>query len=55
MLLIASRTFWPSARTPITTSSEIAVKDPASHFAVVNYLQRSPRPAAKAALQSLTD
>ena len=25
MLLIASSTFWPSARTPITTSSEIAV------------------------------
>jgi hypothetical protein len=25
MLLIASRTFWPSARTPMTTSSEIEV------------------------------
>ena len=25
MLLIASNTFWPSARTPITTSGEIAV------------------------------
>ena len=25
MLLIASSTFWPSARTPITTSSEIEV------------------------------
>ena len=30
-----------------------AVKDPASHFAFVNYLQRSPRAEAKAALQSL--
>ena len=32
-----------------------AVKDPASHFAIVNYLQRSPRAAARAALQSIAD
>jgi hypothetical protein len=32
-----------------------AVKDPASHFAVVNYLQRSPHAAAKAALRLLAD
>jgi hypothetical protein len=31
------------------------VKDPATHFAIVNYLQRSPRPDAKAALRSLAD
>ena len=30
-----------------------AVKDPASHFAIVNYLQRSPRGEAKAALRLL--
>ena len=30
-----------------------AIKDPASHFAVVSYLQRSPRSDARAALRSL--
>src|SRR5262245_45243644 len=27
-------------------------RDPASHFAIINYLQRSPHPAARAALES---
>jgi hypothetical protein len=45
--------YWDATTDYVALLKSNAVKDPASHFAVVSYLQRSPRPAAKAALRSL--
>jgi hypothetical protein len=45
---------WDATPDYVALLTSDAVKDPASHFAIVNYLQRSPHAAAKAALRSLT-
>jgi hypothetical protein len=42
---------WDATAEYVALLKSDAVKDPASHFAVVNYLHRSPHDAAKAALQ----
>jgi hypothetical protein len=47
--------YWDATPEYVALLRSDAVKDPASHFEVVNYLQRSPRPAAKAALRSLAE
>ena len=44
---------WDATTDYITLLDSGAVKDPSSHFAIVNYLQRSPHPAARAAVQSM--
>jgi hypothetical protein len=54
-LELADWEYWDATTEYVALLKSDAVKDPASHFAVVNYLQRSPRAAAKAALQSLTN
>jgi hypothetical protein len=46
---------WDATSDYVALLKSNAVKDPAAHFAVVNYLRRSPRAAAKAALRSLAD
>ncbi len=46
---------WDATADYVALLESDAVQDASSHFAVVNYLQRSPRAAAKAALQSMTD
>jgi hypothetical protein len=45
--------YWDATADYVELLKSDVVKDPASHFAVVAYLQRSPHAAAKAALQSL--
>jgi hypothetical protein len=45
--------YWDATTEYVALLKSDAVKDPGSHFAIVNYLQRSPRPAAKQALQWL--
>lgn len=45
--------YWDATSDYAALLKSDAIKDPAAHFAVVNYLQRSPRAAAKAALQSM--
>lgn len=52
---LADWEYWDATPDYVTLLKSDVVKDPASHFAVVNYLQRSPRAAAKAALQSLAN
>lgn len=47
--------YWDATSEYVALLKSDAMKDPASHFAVVSYLQRSPRAAAKAALRSLAD
>ena len=46
---------WDATADYVALLQSDALQDPSSHFAVVNYLQRSPRASAKAALQSMTD
>jgi hypothetical protein len=50
---LADWAHWEATSEFVALLKSDAVKDPASHFAIVNYLQRSPRAAAKAALRSL--
>jgi hypothetical protein len=50
---LADWEYWDATRDYVALLEADAVKDPAAHFAVVNYLQRSPHAAAKAALLSL--
>jgi hypothetical protein len=45
--------YWDATTEYVALLKSDAVKDPGSHFAIVNYLQRSPLPAAKQALQWL--
>jgi hypothetical protein len=52
---LADWEYWDATTEYVALLKSDAVKDPASHFAVVNYLQRSPHAAAKAALQALTN
>lgn len=52
---LADWEYWDATADYVALLESDAVKDPASHFAIVSYLQRSPRAAAKAALQSMTD
>jgi hypothetical protein len=52
---LADWEYWDVTAEYVALLESDAVKDPASHFAVVNYLHRSPRAAAKAALQSIAD
>jgi hypothetical protein len=44
---------WDATMNYVAILKSNVVKDPASHFMIVNYLRRSPDPAAKAALRSL--
>jgi hypothetical protein len=44
---------WDATTDYITLLDSDAVKDPASHFAIVNYLRRSPHAVARAAVQSI--
>ena len=53
--MIAEDVLGVDATTLRSSIGAIAVKEPASHCAIVSYLQRSPRAAAKAALQSIAD
>jgi hypothetical protein len=46
---------WDATTDYVTLLRSDVVKDPASHFAIVNYLQRSPHPAARSALQSIAN
>jgi hypothetical protein len=50
---LADWAHWDATDAYATLITSDAVKDPASHFAIVNYLRRSPQAAAKAALRSL--
>jgi hypothetical protein len=52
---LADWEYWDATSDYVTLLKTDAVKDPASHFAVVNYLRRSPHATAKAALRSLAD
>jgi hypothetical protein len=47
--------YWGATSDYVALLQSGAVKDPASHFAIVNYLQRSPLAVAKAALRSLAE
>ena len=49
---LADWEYWDATADYVALLESDAVKDPASHFAVVNYLHRSPLAAAKAALRS---
>jgi hypothetical protein len=44
---------WDATPEYVTLLKSDAIRDPLSHFAVTNYLQRSPHPAARAALELL--
>jgi hypothetical protein len=46
---------WDATGDYVALLKSDALKDPASHFAVVSYLHRSPRTEAKAALRVLVD
>jgi hypothetical protein len=50
---LADWEYWDATAEYAALLKADVVKDPSSHFAIVNYLQRSPRPAAKLALQWL--
>jgi hypothetical protein len=50
---LADWEYWDATAEYVALLESNVVQDPGSHFAVVNYLQRSPRAAAKTALQSL--
>jgi hypothetical protein len=50
---LADWEYWDATKDYVALLKSNAVKDPAAHFMIVNYLQRSPNPAAKAALRSL--
>jgi hypothetical protein len=52
---LADWAHWDATPEYVALLKSNAVKDPASHFAIVNYLQRSPRAAAKAMLRSLAE
>jgi hypothetical protein len=52
-LQLADWEHWDATADYVALLKTDAVKDPASHFAVVSYLQRSPRAEAKTALRSL--
>jgi hypothetical protein len=52
---LADWEYWDATSDYVALLTSNLVKDPASHFAVVNYLQRSPHATAKAALLSLAD
>ena len=47
--------YWDATPDFVALLKENAIPDPASHFAVLTYLNRSPHLAAKAALESLAD
>jgi hypothetical protein len=50
---LADWEYWDATEDYVALLKSNAVKDPAAHFMIVNYLQRSPRPSAKAALRLL--
>jgi hypothetical protein len=50
---LADWEYWDATAEYVALIKADVVKDPGSHFAIVNYLQRSPRVAAKLALQWL--
>jgi hypothetical protein len=47
--------YWDATSDYAALLKSDVLKDSASHFAVVNYLQRSPQAVAKAALRSLAN
>jgi hypothetical protein len=47
--------YWDATADYVALLKSGALKDPASHFAVVSYLQRNPHAAAKAALRTLAE
>jgi hypothetical protein len=52
---LADWQFWDATADYVEILKSDAVKDPASHFLIVNYLQRSPLPVAKAALRQFAN
>jgi hypothetical protein len=50
---LADWEYWDATEDYVALLKSNAVKDPAAHFMIVNYLQRSPSLAAKAALRLL--
>jgi hypothetical protein len=52
---LADWEYWDATPDYVEVLKSKAVRDPAAHFLIVNYLQRSPRSAAKAALRQLAD
>lgn len=52
---LADWEYWDATPEFVALLEANALQDPASHFAVLTYLNRSPHPAAKAALASLAD
>jgi hypothetical protein len=52
---LADWEYWDATTDYVALLKSDVVKDPVSHFAIVNYLQRSPRPVAKLALQWLVE
>jgi hypothetical protein len=52
---LADWEYWDATADYVEVLKSNAVKDPAAHFLIVSYLQRSPRSAAKDALRKLAD
>lgn len=52
---LADWAYWDATPEFVALLKAHALRDPALHFAVLTYLSRSPHPAAKAALVSLTE
>jgi hypothetical protein len=44
---------WDATPEYVTLLKSDAMRDPSSHFAIINYLQRSRHPAARATLETL--
>ena len=54
-LQLADWEHWDATPDYVALLKSDAVKDPASHFAIVNYLRRSPHAAARASLELVAD
>jgi hypothetical protein len=54
-LQLADWEYWDATPDYVALLKSDALKDPASHFAVVNYLRRSPHAAAAASLELVAD